>query len=210
MGRSVEYCHDDGTFPLDRRALIAGLIATAGVAQTPALAVQTSAVRWPGANGRSLYGFMAIPGTARRQPAVLVVAGARALPSVPDPVARTIVREIAAGGLLACTADNITGVADLRTLIAWLRGNRYGTGKVALVGAGSGAPIAEKMLVDAGGGIATAETVATAEGSAIAALLLLGQPHNVTTGQPTLALDWRPGDPALPPGAIPFLKEHLG
>lgn len=182
----------------NRRDMVAALVlvAAAGSAQPRPAPVRSSSIRWSGANGRTLHGFMAIPGKARgRQPAVLVIAGATALPPVPDPVARTIVAQIANAGLLACTADNITGLADLQATVAWLRFNQYATGRVALVGAGLGTT--------------TATRLAAVGEEGVAALLLLGDVLSPASPVPALALDWRPDDPVLPAGAIPFLKDHL-
>ena len=187
-----------GRLLLHRRAMLCGIAALAGrgaFAREPI--IRASAIRWSGAGGRALHGYMAIPQQAHgRQPAVLVIGEAHALPPVADPVARRLVEQLAAGGVLACTADNVVGVADLRASLAWLRFNRYATGKVALAAIGTGVDAAARIV--AGDGDIVGACLIVNGGS-------MRPPSNV----PTLAIDWSEDATAVPPAAIAFLKEHL-
>ena len=182
----------------DRRLFLCGaaaLVATAGQAAKPPVTA-TSRISWAGANGHVLHGYMAIPGKARgRQPAVLVIGEAGELPPAPDADARRLVEAIAAAGFVACTADHVTGLADLRASLTWLRSNRLATGRVALAAIGTAAETARRLLA--------------ADPGRVGALLLVGSDIAPGADIPSLAIPWQATDPRLPPNAAAFLKEHL-
>ncbi len=172
----------------------------------------TAAIHWPIGPGRELHGYMAIPARARgRQPAVVVIGGR----DTPDPFARQLVRSAARAGFVTCTANRAsvlpdTIVDDMRATARWLADGRYGTGRVAAVGLGSG--VATTLALAAEGALVAAVTFGDAAPVASGAPVLSFRPAGrgwvPLTGPgttPTLAQDWAQAWVA----AMAYLREHL-
>ena len=178
-------------------ACCALIAAPTPLAAAKPLPIHAAAIHWPGADGRLVHGYMALPAKARgRQPAVLVltdgaVAGQTA--------AHALVDALASAGFLACTPRGDEPDADLGASLAWLRTNRYATGKLAIVALGPAAT-ARAVAIDI-----------NADGVPAATALLVfdAAPTGTPPRPPTLSLPPPPLDDDLPPQATTFLKEHL-
>ena len=157
-------------------------------------AIRTAAIHWPGIEDHVVHGYMAIPAKARgRQPAVLVLADPAA---VGQSTAHALVDALARAGFLACTPRGDETLADLGASMRWLQGNRYATGRIALVALGGVAAL-------------RAGEIATMADTPPTALLSFAEQTLPTSPMPTLALPLPAHDAGLPPAAIAFLKEHL-
>jgi dienelactone hydrolase len=131
----------------------AGLFPAAAAARPPANKVARVLV--PGPTG-DLHAILAIPGAARgRQPAVLVLGDAAA----PDATAAYAADRLADAGLVACALDLSRNAVAIDTpaaleralaALTWLATNRYATGRVGILGMGSGATLAQRLAAAAG------------------------------------------------------------
>lgn len=127
---------------IGRRALLGAV----GLAAMPALGAKAGEIRlatifWPGKDGQTLHGLMAIPARARgRQPAVLVLGD-------PDTSGRAaiLLTRLAENGLIACTSRTGLSLAEASATLLWLGTNRYTAGKVGVLGFGAGAALVEQL-----------------------------------------------------------------
>lgn len=202
---------------IDRRALLAGGLMAPGAALAARLAppddqVNAASIRWPVGPARELHGYMAIPARARgRQPALIVFGGR----DTTDLFARQLVRSAAQAGFVACTPNSAAILDDrigddLGATSTWLANGRYGTGRVAGVGIGSG--IDPIVALVARGRLAAAATFGDAPRTPGGLPLLRVFPSG--DGWATMR---EPGAAAMPDlawaaawaEAMTFLREHL-
>ncbi|ATE65963.1 dienelactone hydrolase family protein [Rhizorhabdus dicambivorans] len=175
----------------DRRAFMADMTRLAGsaaaaqmlvasIAADPAAAaiiaeddkrLTAKMVHWPGADGRKLFGYMAIPRKHAKKPAaVLVIHENRGL----QPYTRDVARRLAVEGFVGVALDflapaggtppndedaarKLIGALDLGAATAdgvatidWLAANRLLSGKVGAVGFCWGGAMANRLAVAAG------------------------------------------------------------
>ncbi|GGE94925.1 dienelactone hydrolase family protein [Sphingomonas prati] len=136
--------------------------------------LKTSNVRWTVAPGRVMHGYMALPAKARgRQPAIMVIHENRGL----NDYVRDVARRVALAGYVALAPDflstaggtpadqdvarDMIGKLDLPRIVqdgvatlAWLKGNRYATGKVGVVGFCWGGAMVNRLAVAGGDALA--------------------------------------------------------
>lgn len=193
--------------------LVTGMSVTSG-AHAPRPPI-VGAVYWPGADGRTVHGFMAVPARARgRQPAVIVLGdGTR-----DDPIARYMLERLATAGLVACAPTRIAdggaveaahALADARATLRWLGTNRYATGRVGVLGFGRGAALAARLAGDdtAPAGVVIFGGVSPGTTSpAIPLLVLPPYDRSRSASVPDDATDAAARDFTR---AADFLKEHL-